>query len=90
MQENPNDEWDQDPAEVFDEREREVLYLLTRPEEGQPLWSVEDLGRAIEREDAIDSVRGLHRAGLVNLTSDGFVFATRSAVRIVQMVGQAV
>jgi hypothetical protein len=81
---------DRDPAEVFDERERDALYLLTRPEEGQPLWSLDDLGRAMERDDIIDSVRGLHRAGLIHKTMDGYVFATRPAVRMVQMVGHVI
>ncbi len=81
---------DRNLAEILDQRERDVLYLMTRPEEGQPLWSVDDLGREMERGDIIDSVRGLQRAGLVYKTVDGFVFATRSAVRMVQIVGQVI
>jgi hypothetical protein len=81
--ENPND----DRVGMFDEVERNVLYHLTTPEDGQPLWSIEDLNREMERRDVIDYVNGLHRAGLVNRTSDGFVFATRAAVRIVQIIG---
>jgi len=42
------------------------------------------------RTDVIDYVNGLHRAGLVNKTSDGYVFATRPAFRLVQMVGQVI
>jgi hypothetical protein len=74
----------------YDEIERDVLYLLTRPEDGQPLWSVEDIGREIESDEPIIHVRGLLRAGLVNLTTDGFVFATRAGVRMVAMVGHAI
>jgi hypothetical protein len=83
---------DEDTPEMrsYDEMERDLLYHLTTPEDGQPLWSVEDLNREMERRDAIDLVRGLHRAGLVNKTTDGFVFATRAAVRVVQMVGHVV
>jgi len=78
-----------DPRSYY-ELERDVLYHLTTPEEGQPLWSVEDLNREMDRTDAIDLVNGLRRAGLIHRTSDGFVFATRAAVRMVQMVGHVV
>jgi hypothetical protein len=76
----------------LDIAERDVLYLLTEPEDGQPLWSVEDIGREIsgDTDDAAVAVRGLQRAGLVNLTADGFVFATRAAVRVIQMIGHVV
>jgi hypothetical protein len=68
----------------FDELERNVLYLLTEPDDGQPLWSVEDIGREIESNEPIVPVRGLIRAGLLHTTCDGFVFATRAGVRVVQ------
>jgi hypothetical protein len=72
----------------LDVTERDVLYLLTRPEDGQPIWSLDDIGRDIESADDADvATRGLHQAGLIHRTSDGFVFATRAAVRMVQMVG---
>jgi hypothetical protein len=74
----------------LDEIERNVLYLLTEPNDGQPLWSLEDIGRAIESTDPLMSVRGLHRAGLVNITSDGYVFATRAGVRLLQLIGHVV
>ncbi len=79
-----------DRARAFDEMERDVLYLLTRPEDGQPIWSVDDIGREIESTEPIVPVRGLLRAGLVNQTADGYVFATRAAVRMVQVVGQVI
>jgi hypothetical protein len=82
----PDDDLE-DQASKWDVEERDVLYLLTEPSEGQPLWSVEDIGREIESTEPIVPVRGLLRAGLVNQTSDGYVFATRAAVRVVQMVG---
>jgi hypothetical protein len=63
-----------------------VLYHLTTPEDGQPLWSVDDLNREMERRDVIDYLNGLHRAGLIYRTRDGFVFATRAAVRMVGLV----
>jgi Mn-dependent DtxR family transcriptional regulator len=76
--------------ERFNELERNVLYLLTEPDDGQPLWSLEDIGREMELTEPIVPVRGLHCAGLVNKTSDGFVFATRAGVRVVQMIGHVV
>lgn len=79
-----------DELHALDELERNVLYLLTRPEDGQPLWSVEDIGRETETDEAITHVRGLHRAGLVNITTDGYVFATRAGVRVTQLIGHVV
>jgi hypothetical protein len=87
MQTNPT----QTPDERLTDAERHVLYLLTTPEDGQPIWSVEDIGREIESaDDAEIAVNGLLRAGLTHKTSDGFVSAARVAVRVVQMVGQVV
>jgi hypothetical protein len=77
------------PAERWDVMERDVLYLLTGDD--LPIWSVEDIGRNIESpNNAVDAVRNLHCAGLLHQTSDGFVFATRAAFRLVEMVGQVV
>ncbi len=73
----------------FDERERQLLYLLTEPKDGQSLWSVQDLCREIEQSEVDDLLRGLHSAGLINKTSDGYVFATRPAVRLAHLVGHA-
>ena len=77
-------------ASKYDDLERDVLYLLTDPERYQPVWSVEDIGREIESDEPMVPVRGLLSAGLIHRTSDGFVFATRAAVRLVQIVGQVV
>jgi Mn-dependent DtxR family transcriptional regulator len=77
-----------DLAERYDAMERDVLYLLMN---GKPIWSVEDIGRDIDDQPgAEDAVRGLRQAGLVNQTSDGFVFATRAGYRMVQIVGKVV
>jgi hypothetical protein len=77
-----------DPTAVEHDRERELLYLLTNLGDSQPLWSPEDLARELEAFDVIDTVNALQRAGLVNRTSDGSVFATRAAVRAVQAFGR--
>lgn len=80
-----------DAPHPLDTAERDVLYLLTEPDGGQPLWSVEDIGREIESvEDAEVAVQALRRAGLVHRTSDGFVFATRAGARAVEMTGHAI
>ncbi len=77
-------------AERFDGMERDALYLLTSDYD-LPIWSVEDLGRDLENPAGVqDAVRGLHNAGLIHKTSDGYVFATRAAWRMVQIVGQVV
>ena len=71
--------------------ERDALYLLTSPKEGQPMWSVEDLGREMDALSSVeDAVDGLLRSGLIYRTVDGFVFATRAGVRAVAMMGQTV
>lgn len=70
--------------------QRDILYALTEPGDNQPLWSVEDLARELEDRCVIDSVCALHRAGLINRTSDGYVFATRAAVRHIQLVGRVI
>jgi hypothetical protein len=76
-------------AERGDALERDTLYLMTEPD-GQPIWSVEDLGREVETDDPMVPVRGLLRAGLIYQISDGFVFATRAGWRMVEIVGPVV
>jgi hypothetical protein len=86
-----HDQDTRDPAVVFDELERDALYLMTEPDGIQPVWSVDDLGRALEHPArAVDAVRGLRNAGLIHQTADGYVFATRAGVRMVQIVGQVI
>jgi predicted DNA-binding transcriptional regulator len=60
--------------------ESAVLELLVG--EGARHWSVEEIAREIGSElKVLDAVAGLYRAGLAHQTSDGFVFATRAAIR---------
>jgi hypothetical protein len=86
-----HDETITDPVRVFNMAQRDVLYFLTNPDDCQSLWSVEDLGRALDNlVKAVDAVGELRRAGLIHQTGDGHVFATRAGVRLVQIVGRVV
>jgi hypothetical protein len=81
----------QAPDDRLNQVEQEILYLLTGIKGAQPVWSLEDLGREVEdADDAQIAVTELAQAGLVNRTSDGFVFATRAGVRVVQLIGHAI
>jgi hypothetical protein len=87
----PDPETIQDPAAAFDMAERTVLYMLTDPKDNQPVWSPEDLGRVLGNPmRALDAIGGLRRAGLIHQTTDEFVFASRAAVRMVQMTDHAI
>jgi hypothetical protein len=77
-----HDESSYNPARKYDEAERNVLYLLTEPDDCQPLWSAEDIGREIESDEPTTPIHGLLRAGLIHRTTDGFVFASRAGVRM--------
>jgi hypothetical protein len=71
---------DFDPAAESDRIEATVLEVLVGSEGS--LWSVAELGLEVGDElQAIDALEALHRAGLIHRTSDGFVFATRAAIR---------
>jgi hypothetical protein len=74
----------------WDGMERDTLYLLTDPDRYPPIWSIADVGREIEYHDPEAVIRPLCNAGLVHRTSDGFIFATAAAFRMVQMVGEIV
>jgi hypothetical protein len=69
----------------LDAHQRHVLFLLI---EDLPIWTIEDLGRAIDDPiGAADAVAGLRRSGLVCRTSDGHVFATRAASEAIALIG---
>lgn len=58
-----------------------VLDLLVDADAQRP-WSLEEVIREIGSPLAVtDALGGLHAAGLIHRTNDGFVFATRAAVR---------
>jgi Mn-dependent DtxR family transcriptional regulator len=86
----PDQEATPDPADHYRQHELEIIYLLTDPDDNQPLWTLEDLARELDEPEAIIYVRRLQEAGLVHRTSDGHVFASRAAVRQVQLVGHNV
>jgi len=75
---------------AFDVMERDVLYLLTDPDDNEPIWSVDDIGREIESSEPMTPIRGLLRTGLIHRTSDGFVFASRAGVRAAQLADWAI
>jgi hypothetical protein len=79
------------PAERLERVEKELLYLLADDMDGQQVWSVTDLARQISNpDDASLALRGLHSAGLLNQTTDGFVVATRAGIRAVAMIGAVI
>lgn len=81
---------DIDPARVYDAMERSAVYLLTDPDRYPPIWSVDDLARELETTDPMAVIDPLTRAGLIHRSTDGFVFATQAAWRMVQIVGHVV
>lgn len=79
------------PAERLDVAERTILYALASEDGTQSIWTVEELGREVRSlEDAKIAVRALHETGLIHQTSNGFIFATRAALRAVEMSGHVV
>jgi hypothetical protein len=73
-----------------DDLEQAVVYSLTDPGSYPTIRSVPDIGREIDYFDPESVVYRLHNAGLVYKTSDGFMFASHAAWRMVQRVGQVV
>ncbi len=58
-----------------------VLDLLIDVDRQRP-WTVEEVAREHGHEhNAIDAIDRLHGAGLIHRTQDGFVFASRAAIR---------
>jgi hypothetical protein len=69
------------PCADPDRAESDVLDLLTGAGRLR-LWSLEEIGWEIGSQvTAHDALAGLHRAGLIHRTADGFVFASRAAMR---------
>ena len=77
-----------DRERPVDDIQRDTLYALTEPNENRPLWTVEELARELDEPHIRDHLNELHRAGLVHWTSDGYVFASRSALKQIELVGR--
>ena len=86
----PESQTTRDDPRSDDEIERDILYLLTDRENGPPLWTIDEIGAAIERRDAVDHVGALLRHGVAHETADGFVFASLAGVRVVEITGRVV
>jgi hypothetical protein len=84
-----HDEPNEQPRD-WDVMEREAVYLLTDPDHHPPIYSVADLGRALETSDPEAVIRPLRDAGLIHRTSEGFVFATPAAFKMVGLVGHVI
>jgi hypothetical protein len=77
------------PGERLNTLELVTLHLMTGGDE-QQIWSVPDLARELDDPEGVsDAVRGLRTSGLIHETSDGYIFATRAAVRMVEITGRA-
>jgi hypothetical protein len=62
-----------------------ILDLLLRTHDSGP-WAIEELVREIGDRVAVDdALARLHGAGLVHRLQEGFVFATRAAIRATQL-----
>jgi len=83
MQQEPIQERD------FDGLERETVYLMTSSDQ-PPIWALADIGRELETTDPEALVRPLVNAGLLNRTSEDYVFATPSAFKWVELVGHVI
>lgn len=66
-----------------------ILDLLLEEGTHRP-WAIAEITREYGHElNALDAIDRLHGAGLAHKTSDGFVFATRAAVRYHEIADQA-
>jgi hypothetical protein len=64
-----------------------ILDLLIDENRQRP-WAAAEVAREHgHEENAIDALDRLHGAGLINKTGDGFVFASRAAVRYNEITG---
>ncbi len=85
----PDEQPSPETLRPMDDIERDLLYLLTQPD-GHPIWTRDDLARELNVRNAGDYLHGLRRAGLVHETTDQHVFASRAAVRLIELTGAMV
>jgi len=85
----PESQTTRDNPRSDDEIERDILYLMTDADR-PPLWTIDEIGGAIERTDAVDHVGALVRHGLAHETGDGFVFVSLAGMRVVEITGRVV
>jgi len=82
----PDDQRIPDLEEEEARVEGDILNLLIDAKNQRP-WSIEEVIREHgNRQDAVDGINRLHSAGLLHRT-EGFVFATRAAIRYAQIEG---
>jgi hypothetical protein len=79
------------PDQAAEEARVDWLILDLLLQEGtHRQWATAEITREYGHElNAIDAIDRLHGAGLAHKTSDGFVFATRAAVRYHAIADQA-
>jgi hypothetical protein len=64
-----------------------VLDLLLNNDVQRP-WAISEVVREYGHEmNAIDAIDRLYGAGLIHKTADGFVFASRAAIRYSELAG---
>lgn len=67
--------------------EETVLNLLLDDQQQRP-WTLHELGLDIGSHSLVeDAIDNLHAAGLIHKTSDGFLFASRPAIRYREIIG---
>ena len=77
-----------DRERPVDDIQRDTLYAHTEPNEKRPQRTVDEHAREHHQPHIRDHLNELHRAGLVHWTSDGYVFASRSALKQIELVGR--
>jgi hypothetical protein len=77
------------PEPVDEEAHAEwaVLNLLIDPDGQRPRSIDEIIRERSDRVAALDAIDRLYAFGLIHRTGDGFIFATRAAIRFSQIVG---
>ncbi len=78
------------PPSPWEGMELAALNLLTDPKHYPTLWSVPDIGRALEYNDPEDVVGPLVNAGLLYRTGDALVFASPAAFHLTALVGHVI